>query len=250
MNAEIDVRHVLPTIKVPTLVMHRAGDRTLRVEEGRYVASLIPGAHFVELGGDDHLPFVGDQNELLDHIERFLTETRTRAEARQVLATILCVSMLGRDATPVPTADVDRIHAIVAEETQRFSGTDTQREADRIFAAFDGPARAIRCGQAIAARSERDGLPVSVGLHTGECDRTGGPGDGLVAAIAARVASLSRSGDVLVSRTVVDLVAGSRLEFVDRGMHALADGQKPRRIFALGAPTHETRSDLIRPDAT
>ncbi len=234
MNAEIDVRHVLPTIKVPTLVMHRAGDRTLRVEEGRYVASLIPGAHFVELGGDDHLPFVGDQEALLDQIERFLTETRTRAEARQVLATILCVRMLGRDATPVPIADVDRIHAIVAEETQRFSGTDTQREAERIFAAFDGPARAIRCGQAIAARSERDGLPVSVGLHTGECDRTGGPGDGLVAAIAARVAALGRSGDVLVSRTVVDLVAGSRLDFSDRGIHALADGQSSRRVFAAG----------------
>jgi pimeloyl-ACP methyl ester carboxylesterase/class 3 adenylate cyclase len=234
MNAEIDVRHVLPTIRVPTLVMHRAGDRTLRVEEGRYVASLIPGAHFVELAGDDHLPFVGDQDALLDHIERFLTETRTRAEARQVLATILCVSMLGRDAAPLPIGDVDRIHAIVAEETQRFSGTDTQREAERIFAAFDGPARAIRCGQAIAARSERDGLPVSVGLHTGECDRTGGPGDGLIAAIAARVASLGRSGDVLVSRTVVDLVAGSRLDFSDRGIHALADGQKPRRVFAAG----------------
>ena len=234
MNAEIDVRHVLPTIKVPTLVMHRAGDRTLRAEEGRYVASLIPGAHFVELAGDDHLPFVGDQDALLDHIERFLTETRTRAEARQVLATILCVSMLGRDATSLPIADVDRIHAIVAEETQRFSGTDTQREAERIFAAFDGPARAIRCGQAIAALSERVGLPVSVGLHTGECDRTGGPGDGLISAIAARVASLGRSGDVLVSRTVVDLVAGSRLDFTDRGIHALADGQSPRRVFAAG----------------
>ena len=205
----------------------------LRVEEGRYVASLIPGAHFVELAGDDHLPFVGDQDALLDHIERFLAETRTRAEARQVLATILCVSMRGRDVTALPISDADRLHAIVAEETQRFSGTDTQRDAERIFAVFDGPARAIRCGQAIAARSERDGLPVTVGLHTGECDRTDGPGEGLVAAIAARVASLGQSGDVLVSRTVVDLVAGSRLDFSDRGMHALADGQTPRRVFAV-----------------
>jgi class 3 adenylate cyclase len=246
MNAEIDVRHVLPTIRVPTLVMHRAGDRTLRVEEGRYVASLIPGAHFVELPGDDHLPFVGDQDDLLDRIERFLMETRTRAEARQVLATILCVTTRGPTAGEIVAAD-DRLHAIVAEETQRFSGTDTQRDGPRIFAAFDGPARALRCGQTIADRAGHEGLALTIGLHTGEHDRVEGPGEGMVAAIAARIASIGQPGDVLVSRTVVDLVAGSRLEFVDRGMHALADGQTPRRIFALGARPDETRSDLMRP---
>ena len=235
MNAQIDVRHVLPTIKVPTLVMHRTGDRCLSVEEGRYVASLIPGAHFVELPGDDHLPFVGDQDGLLDQIEQFLTDTTTRAEARQMLATILCATVHG--ASPAsPDANVDRLHAIVAEETQRFSGTDTQRAGDRIFAAFDGPARAIRCGQALAARGAREAIPLRVGLHTGECDRCEGPGQGRVAGLAARVASLGQPGDVLVSRTVVDLVAGSGLEFADRGMHALADGQKPRRVFAVAGP--------------
>jgi pimeloyl-ACP methyl ester carboxylesterase/DNA-binding winged helix-turn-helix (wHTH) protein/class 3 adenylate cyclase len=232
MNAQIDVRHVLPTIKVPTLVMHRTGDRCLSVEEGRYVASLIPGAHFVELPGDDHLPFVGDQDGLLNQIEQFLTDTTARAEAREVLATILCATVHGVSQAP-PDADVDRLHAIVAEETQHFSGTDTQRAGDRIFAAFDGPARAIRCGQVLVARGAREGLPLRAGLHTGECDRLDGPGQGLVAGIAARVAALGRPGDVLVSRTVVDLVAGSGLEFTDRGMHALADGQKARRIFAV-----------------
>jgi pimeloyl-ACP methyl ester carboxylesterase/class 3 adenylate cyclase len=237
-NAQIDVRHVLPTIQVPTLVMHRAGDRTLRVEEGRYVASLIPGAHFVELPGDDHLPFVGDQDGLLDRIERFLTETRTRAEARQVLATILCVTMCDATSQTAPAPELDRLHAIVAEETQRFSGTDTQRDGAHIFAAFDGPARAIRCGQAIAERAHRAGLSPTIGLHTGERDRLEGPAQGLVASIASRVASLGQPGDVLVSRTVVDLVAGSRLEFADRGMHALADGEKLRRVFAVGAALH------------
>ncbi len=237
MNAQIDVRHVLPTIRVPTLVMHRVGDRCLAVEEGRYVAGLIPGAQFVELPGDDHLPFVGDQDGLLDQIERFLTETRTRSEARQVLATILCVAIHGTALQAEPAAEVDRLQAIVAEETQRFNGTDTQRDGGRIFATFDGPARAIRCGQTIVTRGEREGLRLGVGLHTGECDRLEGPGHGLVGALAARVASLGQPGDVLVSRTVVDLVAGSGLEFADRGMHALADGQKSRRVFAVDQPS-------------
>jgi pimeloyl-ACP methyl ester carboxylesterase/DNA-binding winged helix-turn-helix (wHTH) protein len=230
MNAAIDVRQVLPTIQVPTLVMHRIGDRCLRIEEGRYVASLIPGARFIELPGDDHLPFVGDQDGLLDHIEQFLTETEARSEARQVLATILCATI--HDASS-PSGDGDRLHAIVAEETQRYSGSDTQREGQRLFAAFDGPARAIRCGQAIIARGEREGLRLSVGLHTGERDRLEGAAQGLVADLAARVASLGQAGDVLVSRTVVDLVAGSGLEFGDRGMHSLAQHQQPRRVFAV-----------------
>ena len=230
MNAAIDVRQVLPTIQVPTLVMHRVGDRCLRIEEGRYVASLIPGARFIELPGDDHLPFVGDQDGLLDHIEQFLTETEARSEARQVLATILCATI--HDASSA-SADGDRLHAIVAEETQRYSGSDTQREGQRLFAAFDGPARAIRCGQAIIARGEREGLRLSIGLHTGERDRLEGAAQGRVADLAARVASLGQAGDVLVSRTLVDLVAGSGLEFGDRGMHSLAQNQQPRRIFAV-----------------
>jgi pimeloyl-ACP methyl ester carboxylesterase/DNA-binding winged helix-turn-helix (wHTH) protein len=235
MNAQIDVRHVLPTIQVPTLVLHRTGDRCLRVEEGRYMASLIPHARFVELPGDDHLPFVGDQDALLDEIERFLSGTRTRTESSQVLATILC-------ATPTPShrvrsaaSAVDRLHALVAAHTQQYSGRGAQRVGDDLFAAFDGPARAIRCGCAIVAEGGRLGLSLSIGLHTGECDLVRGPGQGFVAEVAARVAVLAKPGDVLVSRTVVDLVAGSGLQFRDRGMHALADKEKPWRVFAVQA---------------
>ena len=154
-----------------------------------------------------------------------------------MLATILCVAIHGTAPQAEPAAEVDRLQAIVAEETQRFNGTDTQRDGGRIFATFDGPARAIRCGQTIVTRGEREGLRLGVGLHTGECDRLEGPGHGLVGALAARVASLGQPGDVLVSRTVVDLVAGSGLEFADRGMHALADGQKSRRVFAVDQPS-------------
>src|SRR6185369_5641263 len=140
MNAQIDVRHVLPTIRVPTLVLHRTGDRCLLVEEGRYVASLILGARFVELPGDDHLPFVGDQDALLDEIERFLTVERARAESGRVLATILC-AVPGGPPEAVPAAEGERLHALVAAEVQRFRGRDLRRSGHRSYAAFDGPAR-------------------------------------------------------------------------------------------------------------
>ena len=237
MNAQIDVRHVLPTIQVPTLVIHRTGDRCLLVEEGRYVASLIPRARFVELPGDDHLPFVGDQEAIVQQIERFLADTRMPVDANQVLATILCATAGERGRSPrTSTArppDVERLHAIVAAETQRFDGRAPQCTGGSVFAAFDGPARAIRCGAAIAAESKRLGVPVRVGLHTGECDLLLGAAQGIVAEIAARIAALANSGDILVSRTVVDLVAGARLHFVDRGMHVLTTGERPRRVFAV-----------------
>jgi hypothetical protein len=232
MNAEIDVRHVLPTIRVPTLVIHRSGDRCLRVEEGRYVASLIPHARFVELPGDDHLPFVGDQDAIVDEIERFLTGTRTRAQPNQVLATILCAS-----AAPSPHASngaaTARLHGLVNAEAHRFGGRVAPPTGDRIFAAFDGPARAIRCARSIVDEAARHGLSLGVGLHTGEREVSADVAEGLVSEIASRVASLARPGDVLVSRTVVDLVAGSRLQFADRGMHALAAGVKGWRVFAV-----------------
>jgi pimeloyl-ACP methyl ester carboxylesterase len=238
MNAQIDVRHVLPSIQVPTLVIHRTGDRCLLVEEGRYVASLIPGARFVELPGADHLPFVGDQEGILQQIERFLADTRTPVDSTQVLATILCATAgerprVGARGSAARPHDVERLHAIVAAETQRFDGRAPQCTADSVFAAFDGPARAIRCGSAIAAESKRAGVPVRVGLHTGECDLQLGAAQGRVADIAVRVAKLANPGDVLVSRTVVDLVAGARLHFADRGMHVLTTGERPRRVFAV-----------------
>jgi len=234
MNAQIDVRHVLPTIRVPTLVLHRTGDRCLLVEEGRYVASLIPGARFVELPGDDHLPFVGDQDALLDEIERFLKVERARGESNRVLATILCATLSGsRPVRPTPS-EIDRLQVLVAAETQRFRGRDLKRAGDRAFSAFDGPARAIRCGRSIVDEASHRGMALGIGLHTGEWDTLRAVGEGPVAAAAARIAALARPGDVLVSRTVVDLVGGSGFQFSDRGTHGLAAGEEAQPLFAVG----------------
>ena len=223
MNADIDVRHILPTVRVPTLVLHRSGDRCLRVEEGRYVTSLVPGARFVELPGADHLPFVGDQDAMLGEIERFLASARTRPDASRVLATILCVDAMARPG--------DAVQALVSSEAARHGGGDVEAEPPHVFALFDGPARAIRCGCAISRAAQAAGFDVRVGLHTGECDLASGMAAGLVAAIGARIAALARPGQVLVSRTVVDLVAGSGLRFADRGTHRL-HGRQQWRVFA------------------
>jgi pimeloyl-ACP methyl ester carboxylesterase/DNA-binding winged helix-turn-helix (wHTH) protein len=230
MNAHIDVRHVLPTIRVPTLVLHRTGDRCLLVEEGRYVAGLIPGARFVELPGDDHLPFVGDQDAILDEVERFLSGARARTESSQVLATILCAT-LHAGSTSVP--DVARLHELVAAQARRFAGRGLQLAGGLAFCAFAGPARAIRCGRAIVEEAAALALPLGIGLHTGECAPLPHAGEGPVAEAAARIARRAPAGEVLVSRTVVDLVAGSGLEFSARGRDALADGEKPRPLFAV-----------------
>jgi class 3 adenylate cyclase len=237
MNAQIDVRHVLPTIRVPTLVLHRTGDRCLLVEEGRYVASLIPEARFVELPGNDHLPFVGDQDALLNEIERFLTVTRARGESHRVLATILCATLAGaRDtascAAPDP-AEIARLQALVAAETRRFRGRDLPPSDERAFAAFDGPARAIRCGRAVADEAARQGLAVGVGLHTGEWDTLRAAGEGPVATSAARIAALAPAGGVLVSRTVVDLVGGAGFEFAETGPQGPAAGDAAPPLFAV-----------------
>jgi len=236
MNAEIDVRHILPTIRVPTLVLHRTGDRCLLVEEGRYVASLIPNARFVELPGDDHLPFVGDQDALLDEIARFLAIARTEADADRVLVTLLCVE-LERRRQRTPEADetsaLEHLRRLVVEQALRFGRSAVHVSDGRVFVVFDGPARAIRCGCAIGAEARRSQVAVRLGLHTGECDMVAGVPRGVVVDIGGGVAALARPGEVLVTRTVVDLVAGSGLRFADRGMHTLAKGRKGWRVYAV-----------------
>jgi pimeloyl-ACP methyl ester carboxylesterase/DNA-binding winged helix-turn-helix (wHTH) protein len=225
MNAEIDVRHILPTVRVPTLVLHRTGDRCLLVEEGRYVANLIPNAQFVELAGDDHLPFVGDQDAILGEIERFLARAPARAvDTDRVLVTVLCAESQGGNLRDVVTAHVPG-----------FGGSAVRVDHGRVFVAFDGPARAIRCGCAIAAHARRSQLDLRIGLHTGECDMVSGVPHGAVVDISCRVAALAKTDEVLVSRTVVDLVAGSGLKFTDRGTHALSKGQKGWRVYAARA---------------
>jgi pimeloyl-ACP methyl ester carboxylesterase len=219
MNAEIDIRGILPSIRVPTLVLHRRHDRLLRVEEGRYVASRIPGALFVELPGEDHLPFVGDQELLLDEIERFVTGAPTRAALDRVLATILHARVEG----PARRSFLD--HA--ARECDWFRGRalqtvlDSGSAAGNLVAAFDGPARAIRCASALTAAASRYGVQVRVGLHTGECTIDDDCASGQPVDLAERIAARASAGETLVSRTVSDIVGDAGLPFADRGVHNL-----------------------------
>ncbi|HMF98618.1 MAG TPA: hypothetical protein VKE96_30165, partial [Vicinamibacterales bacterium] len=239
MNADIDVRHILPTIRVPTLVLHRTGDRCLLVEEGRYVANLIPNSHFVELGGEDHLPFVGDQDALLDEIEKFLVRARAHVvDTDRALVTILCADagVGGREVdAATAAASLGQLRDLVGTQASRFGGGAVRVEEGRVFVVFDGPARAIRCGCAISAEARASRLNVHLGLHTGECDMVAGIPHGVVVDIGTRIAQLAKSGEVLVTRTVVDLVAGSGLEFRSRGTHALATIHKTWQLYAVRA---------------
>ena len=238
MNAAIDVRNVLPHVRVPTLVLHRTGDRCLLVEEGRYVASLIPGAEFVELDGDDHLPFVGDQDVMIDRIEGFVTSSAQAQPRDRVLATVLYARIEGSgEQTESRTAFEAHVH----QEIAWFRGRGLTLTPDGFFAAFDGPARAISCARALTAAAPRFGLSGSCGLHTGECDLTlEGRVAGAAFERARAVCAFAEPGDVLVSRTVSDLVAGSGLTFVDRGAHALVAGSEPWHIFAVASASDET----------
>jgi pimeloyl-ACP methyl ester carboxylesterase len=229
MNAEIDVRDVLPRVRVPTLVIHRSGDRCVLVDEGRYMAGLVPGAQFVELPGNDHLPFVGDQDAIIDAIAAFLASADRREPADRVLATVLC-ARIDEERTAGSTEDFE---AHVRSEIGRFRGRGLMFSSDGFFAAFDGPARAIACAHALAAAAPRFGRSAHCGLHTGECDltpegRVAGPAYQRARAVCARAAA----GEVLVSRTVADLVAGSGLAFVERGTHQLEAGGELWRLFA------------------
>ncbi len=240
MNADIDVRGVLPSVRVPTLVLHRTGDATLKVEEGRYVASQIPGARFAELPGVDHLPFVGDQDGLLDEVEGFLTGSRhgLDPDRDRVLATVLCGTF-----APDATADVDidpaakaRLLAFSKREIERARGKCViHRGGGELMATFDGPARTVRCGALIAEVARRLQLPFHIGAHTGECELIDNTIRGLTADIAAHIAAKATPGEVLVSRTVRDLVAGSGLKFRDCGLQVRPSGDDDLALFCVEA---------------
>jgi class 3 adenylate cyclase len=237
MNTEIDVRSVLPTVRVPTLVLHRTDDRCLLVDEGRYVAGLIPGARFVELPGHDHLPFVGDQDAMLDQVEEFLTDSRHRLELDRVLATVMSASVSfapDDNRGGVTLRDrTDRFYAHARKELEWFRGRRLEMQPAGFLSTFDGPARAIRCACAITAAASRFGADVRIGLHTGECEIRNDQIGGNAVETCAQVAARAARGQVLVSRTVKDLVAGSGLRFEDRGDHALAGVPGEWRLFAV-----------------
>jgi hypothetical protein len=230
MNAEIDIRDVLPSIRVPTLVLHRRGDQCLKVEEGRYLASRIPGAAFVELPGSDHLPFVGNQEEILVEIERFITRTHVRPGHERVLATVL-TALPGS-----PEADQGSLRRLFAQEVTWHRGRVVQTPGPGLTAMFDGPARAVQCGCTFARVAAQSGSAVHAGVHIGECDVSAV--DGPVLDISAAVARAARPGEVLVTRTVVDLVPGSGLQFAERGGIAIAGA--PRDVPVLAAVARDT----------
>ena len=240
MDAEIDVRDILSTVRVPTLMIHRTGDRLTPVSGARHTAARIPGARFVELPGDDHL-FVGDQDAILDEIEEFLTGVRPSPELDRVLATVLFTDIVGSTERAVKLGDrrwrelLESYHTLVRKELVRFRGREIDTVGDGFFATFDGPARAIRCACTISTAVKPLGISIRAGLHTGECEVMGSKVGGIAVHIGARVAAHAGPGEVVVSSTVKDLVAGSGLRFADRGVHALKGVPGKWRLFAAQA---------------
>jgi len=214
---------------VPSLVIHRSDDQCLKVEEGRFVAQRIPDAKFVELPGNDHLPFVGDQDAILDEVEEFLTGVRHPVEPDTVLATVLVARLVGikervQNLGPERWAEWwRRLHAHITKEIEWFRGREVDILENRLLAIFDGPARAIRCAIAITEYTSRLGVQTCTGLHTGECEIVDGQVAGAAAQMCVCVANEAEPGEVLVSSTVKDLVAGSGISFEDRGVHDLED---------------------------
>jgi pimeloyl-ACP methyl ester carboxylesterase len=225
MNAEIDVRAVLPSIKVPTLVVHRRGDRCLTIEEGRFVASKIPTATLVELPGDDHLPFVGNQDEILDEIEKFLSATHPEPAAERVLATVLTL------LSEAPLSERDRVRSVFTQQVATHRGRTVELSDKRLTAAFDGPGRAVRCGASVIALSGGSPSSLRAGVHIGEHDPAR-PGGSLMDVCSA-IASAAGAGEVLVSRTVVDLVPGSGLQFSERGIVHLPAMKRDLAVLAV-----------------
>jgi pimeloyl-ACP methyl ester carboxylesterase len=248
MNAEIDVRHVLPSVRVPTVVLQRTGDGDIEV--ARWMAEQIPGARFVELPGLLHFPYLGDSASVLREIEQFVRGVYDgggwdAAEPDRVLATILFTDIVGSTAKAVELGDrrwrelVGEHHALVRQQLARFRGRELDTAGDGFFASFDGPARAIRCASAISESVHELGIDVRAGLHTGECEVFEGKVGGIAVHIGARVAAQARPGEVLVSSTVRDLVAGSGLEFVERGAAELKGVPGEWRLYAVAPERNE-----------
>ncbi len=227
MNYDIDVRHVLPAIHVPSLILHAVGDRAIDVHASRYMAERIAGAKFVELPGNDHLPWGADADAIVDEIEEFLTGERHRPEPDRILATILFTDIVDSTARAAELGDqrwrdlLESFYGVVRRELSRFRGTEVGTAGDGMLATFDGPARGVRCALSIANAATPPGVKVRTGLHTGECEIIENNIGGIAVHTAARVATLAHPGEVLVSHTVKDLVTGSGIRFESRGTHVL-----------------------------
>jgi len=243
MNMAMDVRELLPLVSAPTLVVHQRADPSVRAEHGPYLAQHIPGAAYVELDGVEHVPTAATAPRLLAQITPFLRETATRGapEPDKVLATVLFSDIVGSTARAAELGDarwrdlLAEHHARVRAQLARHRGTELDTAGDGFFARFDGPARGIRCAVAIRDAVREIGLQVRVGLHTGECELLDGKVAGIAVAIGARVSARAAAGEVLVSQTVKDLVAGSGIVFEDRGLAELKGVPGEWRLYSVAS---------------
>src|SRR5215475_1438385 len=239
MTTEIDIRHVLPVIRVPTLILHRAEDVVMDPGASRYMAERIASARYVQLEGNDNLPLAGNVEIIIDEVEEFLTGVRPAPVQDRVLATVMMTDIVDATATAVRLGDrawrdlLEAHHDAVRAELRRFGGREVDTAGDGFLATFDGPARAIRCARAIIERVRALGLEVRIGLHAGECEVIAGKMGGVAVHIGARVAALAQPGEVLATSTVKDLVVGSGFRFSDRGVTTFKGVPDQWRLFAI-----------------
>ena len=239
MNSQVDIRDVLPSIRVPALILHSANDLALRVEASRYLAERIAGAKYIELHGVDHLPYLSDSENITNAIEEFLTGVRHHEVDDRVLATVMFTDIVGATETAARLGDkawralLTRHHDAVRSELQRYRGREIDTAGDSFFAAFDGPARAVRCACAVGDAVRPLGIELRAGVHTGECEVMGDKYGGIAVHIGVRIAACAAAGEVPVSRTVRDLVSGSGLVFDDRGVQPLKGVPGEWPLFAV-----------------
>jgi class 3 adenylate cyclase len=247
MFLDLDVREVAQSVRVPTLILHRTRDRLVNVRHGRWLAEHMPNARLVEFEGDDHTFWYQNAEEWLGEVQEFLTGTRAAPPLERVLATVLFTDIADSTSTAAEVGDqrwrelLEGHQREVREALGRYDGREVKSTGDGFLATFDGPARAIHCASAILESAEDSGISIRAGLHTGECEVMGNDIGGIAVHIAARVSAHAKPREVLVSRTVKDLVAGSGIQFTDRGVHTLKGVPDSWQLYAVDAHRHDSR---------
>jgi class 3 adenylate cyclase len=241
-NGEIDIRHVLPSIKVPALIIHASRDKTMEIGHSHYIAGQIPGAKLAVIDSEDHLPFASGSAEIVNQVREFLTGHKHEHQSDTVLSTILFTDIVGSTEKVIAAGDrqwtdlLEAHNTAVRRELAAYRGREVSTTGDGFIAVFDGPARAVRCAFAAKEAVRRVGIEIRSGIHTGECEMRHDSISGLSVHIAARIAALASASNVVVSRTVKDLVGGSGISFDDLGDHALKGVPDPWRLYQVVSP--------------